>query len=264
MNLELICRKTVEAARKTGEYIRSQKTQLKQENINTKGLHDYVTEVDTTSERKLIALLQALVPQAGFIAEEETTSQTSESYNWIIDPLDGTTNFIHQIEPFAISIALQKDNATILGVVYEVGRDECFYAWQGSKAFCNGSEISVSNRKTVNESLVATGFPYSEFSRLKPYLEVLEHFARNARGVRRLGSAATDLAYIACGRFDVFYEYNLKAWDVAAGAFLVKQAGGCVSDFSGNENYIYGKEILAANPNVFENSLKIVKEKMTA
>ena len=135
----------------------------------------------------------------------------------------------------------------VLGVVYEVGRDECFYAWKDGGAFLNDKAIHVSTRNDINDSLLATGFPYNDFSKLEGYIEFLKWTMTNARGVRRLGSAATDLAYVACGRFDAFWEYDLKPWDVAAGSLIVKEAGGKVSDYSGGNNYLFGKEIVATN-----------------
>jgi myo-inositol-1(or 4)-monophosphatase len=200
-----------------------------------------------------------LVPGSGFIAEEGTSTQTGNIYNWIIDPLDGTTNFIHGIPCFAISIALMRDKELVMGIIYEVNMDECFYAWEGSKAYLNGKEISVSKAATLSDSLIATGFPYYDYSRMKEYMEVFDHFMKHTHGLRRLGSAATDLAYVACGRFEGFYEYSLQAWDVAAGAFLVQQAGGKVTDFSGGNNFIFGKEIIAGNTACFDEFSNAIK-----
>jgi len=192
-----------------------------------------------------------LVPEAGFIAEEGTETLTGEQYNWIIDPLDGTTNYIHGFSPFAISIALKKDDLIVLGVVYEISLNECFYSWEGAPAYLNGEIIQVSKATSIESSLVGTGFPYRDFEQLDTYMDLLKFLCINSQGIRRPGSAATDLAYVACGRFDAFYEYGLQAWDVAAGAFLVQQAGGKVCDFKGKNNYIFGQEIIATNPNNF-------------
>jgi myo-inositol-1(or 4)-monophosphatase len=215
--------------------------------IETKGLHDLVSYVDRTSERRIIAGLQEVLPESGFIAEEGTSTKRGERYNWIIDPLDGTTNFIQGVPVYAVSIGLLDGDELVLGVVYEVGREECFYAWKDGGAFLNGKPIHVSERDNIQDALLATGFPYSDFSRMEEYMEFLKWSMTNSRGVRRLGSAATDLAYVACGRFDAFWEYDLKPWDVAAGALIVKEAGGVVTDFSGGENYLFGKEIMASN-----------------
>jgi myo-inositol-1(or 4)-monophosphatase len=262
MNLEKICQQVIELTRNTGQFILNEKKNNSKIRFEEKGLHDFVTYVDKTSEQRLVEGLNVILPEAGYIVEEQTTTTRGENFNWIIDPLDGTTNFIHGITPFAISIALMEKDEIILGIVYEFGLDECFYAWKDSPAYLNGKEIHVSTQSNIKDSLVATGFPYYDFKRMKPFLESLEFFMKDTHGVRRLGSAATDLAYVACGRFEAFYEYSLSPWDVAAGAFIVKQAGGKVSDFKGKNNYIFGKEIVAANHGVFDNFLAIVKQYM--
>lgn len=161
--------------------------------------------------------------------------------------MDGTTNYIQGIPLYAVSIGLLDGEELVLGVVYEVGRDECFYAWKNGGAYLNGQTIRVSDRREIHEALLATGFPYNDFSKMESYMIFLEWAMKNARGVRRLGSAATDLVYVACGRFEAFWEYDLKPWDVAAGAVIVKEAGGTVTDYKGGENYLFGKEIVASN-----------------
>ncbi|MCG8410706.1 MAG: inositol monophosphatase [Bacteroidales bacterium] len=260
MNLEYICKQVVELTNEVGKFINHElNSKLK---IETKGRHDFVTHVDKTSEKKIVDKLSELIPESGFIAEEGTSTKRGDVYNWIIDPLDGTTNFIHGLSPFSISIALQRNNETVLGVVHELGLDECFYSWEGSPAYLNGREISVSSGKTIEESLIATGFPYQDYKRIKPFMETLEFFMHNSQGVRRIGSAATDLVYVACGRFEAFYEYSLNPWDVAAGAFIVQQAGGKVCDFRGDSNYLFGKEIVASNPYVFDSFLQNINKIM--
>lgn len=250
-NFEHICLETVKIAKAAGQYIKDKRTDFSPERVETKGLHDFVSHVDRETEQIIVDKLMALLPGSGFIAEEGTGTFLNEGYNWIIDPLDGTTNFIHGLSPFAVSIALSKDNKLLLGVVYEVSLNECFYSWVGAPAYLNGTIIKVSPIKKVDDSLIATGFPYYNYGRLEQYMKTMEFFMRHSHGLRRLGSAATDLAYVACGRFDAFYEYGLQPWDVAAGAFLVQQAGGQVSDFTGTENYIFGKEIIATNSSIF-------------
>lgn len=164
--------------------------------------------------------------------------------------MDGTTNFIHGLPIFSISIALAHKNEIIAGVIYEINQDECFYAWKNGGAFLNGKQIYVSKTDKLDDSLLATGFPYYDYSRLDAYLQLFKHFMQNTRGVRRLGSAAVDLAYVACGRFDGFYEYGLNPWDVAAGIILVKEAGGNCIDFNEGKDYLYGREIIASNKNI--------------
>jgi len=262
MNLEHICTQVCNLSKEVGLFIKSERNSNKNINIEVKGIHDFVTYVDKTSEKKLVDELSKILPEAGFIAEEGTSTKKGEIYNWIIDPLDGTTNYIHGLPPYAISIALMEKDQIILGVVYEISLDECFYAWQNGNAYLNGEVIKVSDKKDLKSSLIATGFPYYDYKRIKPFLESLEFFMINSHGVRRLGSAATDLVYVACGRFEAFYEYSLSPWDVAAGAFIVQQAGGKVSDFVGEKNYIFGKEIIASNNFVFNEFLDTVKQFM--
>lgn len=262
MNLEHICNQVCSLSKEVGLFIKNERNSNKNIHVEEKGIHDFVTYVDKTSEKKLVDGLGKILPEAGFIAEEGTSTFRGEKYNWIIDPLDGTTNFIHGLTPFAISIALMENEKTILGVVYEISLDECFYTWENSPAYMNGDVIEVSDKKNLKSSLVATGFPYYDYKRIKPFLESLEFFMTNTHGIRRLGSAATDLVYVACGRFEAFYEYSLSPWDVAAGAFIVQQAGGKVSDFKGEKNYIFGKEIVACNNLVFDEFLYSVKQIM--
>ena len=184
--------------------------------------------------------------------------ETQSEFNWIIDPLDGTTNFIHGVPVFCISIALQYKSEIILGVIYEINRDECFYSWKDDSAYLNNKIVQVSTNENLNHALLATGFPYYDYGKLDEYLKLFKYFMKNSRGVRRLGSAAADLAYVACGRFDGFYEYGLQPWDVAAGSFIVKQAGGMNSDFTGTDNFLFGKEIISANDKIYKRLAEVV------
>ena len=260
MNLKEICKDANDLATEVGNFIKSEVRNIRNADIKEKGLHDYVTYVDKTSEEKLITGLKEVIPEAGFIAEENPLLTTSDNYNWIIDPLDGTTNFIHAIPVFAISIALMHRNEIILGIVYEINSKELFYSWKDGGVYLNSNAIRVSSSKKLDDSLIATGFPFHDFSRLDPYLNILTYFINNTRGLRRLGSAAVDLAYVACGRFDGFFEYGLKPWDVAAGSFLVQQAGGKVTDFKGKENFIFNNEILAANITIYNEMFEHIKK----
>jgi myo-inositol-1(or 4)-monophosphatase len=255
MDYQSLCKVTLQIATEAGEYIFGRVNRVEPAEIETKGRHNFVTEVDKTAEIMIINRLKDLVPGAGFIAEEGTTVQKGDVYNWVIDPLDGTTNFIHGAPPVAVSIALVENNIPVVGVIYEIWLKEAFYAWKDSKAFLNGNEIRVSNTQDIKESLIATGFPYHNFDRMKGFMDTIDYFFNNTHGVRRLGSAATDLAYVACGRFDGFYEYNLSPWDVAAGALIVLQAGGKVADFRGGNDYIFGREVVAGNSDIFEGFL---------
>lgn len=260
--LENICLKVAEIAEETGDLIRNGRRTLTPGQIESKGLHDFVTEVDKAAEEFIYLNLTKLIQGSGFIGEEQTHNHQTEGYTWIVDPLDGTTNFLHNLSPYAVSIALMKEHQIILGVVFEVNSKELFYAWEGSRAFLNKTPIRVSEVYSIKDALIATGFPYSNFSRMESYIESFKFFMETSHGLRRLGSAAIDLAYLACGRFDAFYEYDLHVWDVAAGAFIVQQAGGKISDFTGGDQFLFGKEIVAANSHVFEEFLGMIRKTM--
>ena len=263
MDLKQLTNQVIEIARNAGQYIKSQQKSIHQIKIQAKGVHNYVTEVDKNSEVFIVRELKRLLPESGFIAEEGTASaQKGEVFNWIVDPLDGTTNFIHGLMPVAVSIALQQNGQTVLGVVYEIGSDEMFYAYLDGGAFLNGEKIQVTRTANLDDTLLATGFPFYDYSRLDQYMQLLKHFMKVSHGLRRLGSAATDLVYVACGRFDGFFEYSLSPWDVAAGAFIVEQAGGKIADFQGGQNWLYGREIIASNPYIFDDFVKTVRSFM--
>ena len=227
-----------------------------------KGLNDFVSYVDKGSEKILVEKLSALLPEAGFKTEEGTSSKTGTRYCWVIDPLDGTTNFLHGVKLYAISIGLREDNEPVAGIVHVVGGNEVFTAWKGGGAWLNGKRIHVSEAGRLSDSLVATGLPYSDFERLDAYMALLTWLCRNTHGIRRLGSASIDLAYVACGRFEVFYEYGLHPWDIAAGIIILREAGGRISDFSGGERNLNGDEIVAANNSVYPEILEIVSKFM--
>lgn len=260
MNLEQITLQVTRLTRSVAKMLKSELADFSVEKVETKGLHDFVSYVDKAAEEILVNELHKILPEAGFIAEENTKTKIGERYNWVVDPLDGTTNFIHGIPLFSISVALMEKEEVISGVVFEVNLEECFYAWNNSKAYLNGKEIEVSKANKLSDSLLATGFPYSDYSKLGPYLNFFQHLLRKTHGIRRFGSAAVDLAYVACGRFEGFYEYGLHAWDIAAGTLIVQQAGGKVTDFSNENNYIFGKELIATNNKIhkeFSSDMKI-------
>ena len=258
MDLELLTNQVCTLCRGTGQFIQQEARKISPQDIEEKGRHNFVTYVDKVAEERLIAGLSKAIPGAGFIAEEGTITKTSRDFNWIIDPLDGTTNFIHAVPIYSISIALRYHDEIILGVVYEINLKECFYSWKDSPAFLNWQKIHVSKTDGLNNSLLATGFPYDDRGKTGKYLELFRQLILNSRGIRRLGSAAVDLAYVACGRFDVFYEYGLNPWDVAAGAFIVQQAGGQVTDFSGGDNFLHGKQLISSNGLIHQEMLEIL------
>lgn len=257
-----ICEEIEIAVRETAKFILKESDRFDISRTESKGLHDFVSYVDKGSEEMLVGKLSTILPEAGFITEEGTSTKKGLKYCWVIDPLDGTTNFLHGIHPYSISIALLEDNEPVAGVVSEIGGNETFTSWKNGGAWLNNRQVYVSSASRLSDSLVATGFPYSNFSRLEKYMNCLTHFCKTTHGIRRLGCASIDLAYVACGRFEAFYEYDLHPWDVAAGILLVREAGGCVSDFSGNEKNLTGDEIIAANRLVFPEFLENVSKFM--
>lgn len=257
---EQLCHQILPLIQRTGAFIRTELGRVNRAAIEEKSLNSLVSYVDRQAEEQLVDGLKDLLPMAGFLTEEETIDQEQQHYRWIIDPLDGTTNFLFQVPNFAISVALEAVGELVLGVVYEVNRNECFYAWQGGGAFLNGQAIKCRANDQVADSLFATGFPYYDYEQLQGYLRVLSYLVQHSRGIRRLGAAAVDLAYVAAGRFDGFYEYSLQAWDVAAGIVLIREAGGTVTDFSGGNTCLDSGEIVAGSPAIQEQLLSIVRD----
>ena len=257
-DLKALCAEIESAAKMAGEFIKNESVVFNINDTETKGLNNFVTYVDKGSEKMLIEKLAPLIPEAGFIAEEGTSGKKGLKYNWVIDPLDGTTNFLHGVHPYAISIGLMENDEIIAGVVHEAGGDETFTAWKNGGAWLNGKRIHVSSTPKLSGSLAATGFPYNLFDRLDPYMDLLTFLVKNTHGLRRLGCASIDLAYVACGRFDLFFEYDLKLWDIAAGMLIVREAGGRFSDFSGNMAKLTGDETIASNSLIYYETLEII------
>ena len=241
-NLAALCRSTA-------GFIRQEAATFDRTKIEHKGVHDLVSYVDQETERRLVAGLRQLLPSAGFITEEGTAGPDShtEEFTWIIDPLDGTTNFVHGLPVYSISVALLHQRELVVGVVHEVNRDESFRAVRGGGAFCNDQPMHVTDVPDLNNALIATGFPYKDFGLMQTYLQVLGAFMSRSHGVRRLGSAAVDLAYVAAGRCEGFFEFNLNAYDVAAGILLVREAGGHVTQFLTDGDPLFGREVVASN-----------------
>ncbi|MDO7874801.1 inositol monophosphatase family protein [Hymenobacter sp. ASUV-10] len=235
--------------RETAKFIHQEAANFDRSTVQHKGLHDMVSYVDQETERRLVAGLRELLPQAGFIAEEgtEAAQETRGEFTWIIDPLDGTTNFIHGLPAYSISVALLHYEELVVGVVHEVTRDESYRTVRGGGAFLNEQPIRVSEATKLGDSLVATGFPYYKFDQLEAYLQILSQFMQRTHGIRRVGSAAVDLAWVAAGRFDAYFEFNINSYDVAAGILLVREAGGRVTQFLKDGDPIFGREIVASN-----------------
>ena len=248
MNLELLTQQTIEIVRKASAFIQHEAALFSRDKIEYKDLNNMVSYVDKEAEKMLVADLTALLPEASFITEEGTTGLEPDenALNWIIDPLDGTTNFIHGIPVYCVSVGLARGKDLLVGVIHQPNLDEMFYSWKSGGAWLNGKKLKVSATPLLADSLIATGFPYYKFEKQKRYMGILELLMQKTHGIRRMGAAAVDLAYVAAGRFEGFYEYNLNSWDMAAGVLLIKEAGGTVTDFKGGDNYLFGGDIVAA------------------
>jgi myo-inositol-1(or 4)-monophosphatase len=261
MNLEKLCSGVVATVKKAGDFIRRESRIFTADRIEYKGHNNLVSYVDKEAEKMLVQELSALLPEAGFITEEGTAPLSTQTLNWVIDPLDGTTNFTHGFPVYAVSIGLTEGKKSLLGVVYDVTRDECFYGWQNGGAFCNGERLKLSVTRQLKDGLMATGFPYTKFDKYPQYMQILNHLLMNSHGIRRLGSAAIDAAYVACGRVDGFFEYGLNAWDIAGGVLLIEEAGGKVTDFAGGNDFIFGRSLVAGStPEIQAELLEVVRK----
>ena len=228
--------------------------------IQEKGRNDFVTIVDRRAEEAIVRLIRGRFPDHAVIAEESPPSGGSSGYRWYIDPLDGTTNYIHGYPLFCVSVGLADPQGMRAGAVFDPLRNEMFTATRGGGAFLNGEPIRVSPVEKLSEALLVTGFPFRSLHRLDPYLASFRSLILGSSGIRRDGSAALDLAYVACGRYDGFWEMSLSAWDVAAGGLIVREAGGVATDFQGRDDYLTSGDIVAANPNIHPAMLRVVRE----
>jgi myo-inositol-1(or 4)-monophosphatase len=252
----------VKAARKAGNIINRASLDLELLQVTSKGRSDFVTEVDHAAEAAIIDTLKAAYPRHAILAEESGASdpQGEAEYVWIIDPLDGTTNFIHGFPQYAVSIALQHRGQLAQAVVYDPTRNELFTASRGRGAFLNDRRIRVSRRTQLREALIGTGFPFRQLDNLDAYLRIFKRVTEESAGIRRAGAAALDLAYVAAGRLDGFWEFGLSPWDMAAGALLIQEAGGFVADFDDTPNFLRTGNIVCGNPKVFAQLLKLVQD----
>jgi myo-inositol-1(or 4)-monophosphatase len=248
-----------DAARRAGAYIREHLGSLTAEDIDAKQAADYVTVVDRESESLIIRMIQNTFPDHWFLAEESQRDAATDGYRWIIDPLDGTTNFIHGIPVFAVSISLQHAGKIIVGVVFDPMRDELFAATRGGGAFLNGRKISVSTVGPLADTLIATGFPFKRRDLVDHYLAAFRRILMRVSDLRRPGAASLDLAGVACGRFDGFFEIGLSPWDCAAGGLLIREAGGIITDFGGGNSWLESGNIIAGSASVHALLLEEVK-----
>jgi myo-inositol-1(or 4)-monophosphatase len=259
--LRRLLRATSAVAVEAGSLLK--KSASKERSVRYKGRVDLVTEMDVKSERLIVSRLRHELPGASFLAEEGSAVESASEFKWIIDPLDGTTNYAHGFPVWCVSIALESAGEMALGCVFDPTRDELFTAITGAQAKLNGKPISVSRQTRLDQSLLATGFPYDIRTSKVNNLVHFADFARTAQGIRRAGSAALDICYLAMGRFDGFWELKLHPWDSAAATLIVRQAGGKVSDFAGQPYSIYGDTLLATNGKIHRQMMKVLEQNLT-
>ncbi len=250
----------IEAAEAGGDVLRRRFADRRRLTIEVKAKHDYVTEVDREAEAAVVAVLRRRAPDHAILAEEGSSGVAQAAYRWIVDPLDGTTNFIHGVPAFAVSIGLTDESGLVAGAVRDPCRGETFHARRGGGAFLNGSPIACTTLDHLDGALIATGFPFREMSRLPAYLAAFERFVRSTSGLRRAGSASLDLAYTACGRYDGFFEVGLRSWDLAGGALVVMEAGGLVTDVRGGPGFLDEGSVVASGPRLHAAMLAITRE----
>ncbi|MBI5784956.1 MAG: inositol monophosphatase [Rhodocyclales bacterium] len=249
----------IKAARRAGQIINRASLDIGQLTVSVKQQNDFVTEIDKAAEAAIIETLREAYPKHAILAEETGRSGDEDSeYQWIIDPLDGTTNFIHGFPQYAVSIAQAHKGVLAHAVIYDPSRNELFTASKGAGAFLNDKRIRVSKRTRLDEALIGTGFPYRMFDHVDAYLAIFKEMTKRTAGVRRPGAASLDLAYVACGRLDGFWEFGLSPWDMAAGALLISEAGGLVGDLAGESNYLATGNIVGGTPKVFAQILQVI------
>ena len=253
----------VKAARRAGAIINRAAQNLDALTVQNKQDNDYVSEVDRAAEQEIISILLSAYPNHAILAEESGTQGESE-FEWIIDPLDGTTNYLHGFQQYGVSIALAHKGVLTHAVIFDPARNDLFTASKGGGAFLNDRRLRVSKRIYLKEALIGTGFPYRDFTNLDAYMAMFKEMLQKTSGVRRPGAACLDLAYVAAGRLDGFWEFGLNPWDIAAGVLLVQEAGGLVGDFRGEQNYMQSGDVLAGNPKIFSQLLQLIAPHLPA
>jgi myo-inositol-1(or 4)-monophosphatase len=256
--LEQLTQQVCAVARRAAAYIVQERASFSDDRVERKHAHDYVSYVDKTSERMIVETLQQLLPGAGFITEEGSATYHDEQYWWVVDPLDGTTNFLHSFPPYCVSIALCKGHEIQLGVVFEATTGECYYAWQGGGAWLNGRRLHVADH-TIGDALLCLQLPYNSNAYRPVIHRLLDAFYGHAASVRMMGSAAMALCYVAAGRLDGYVEKYIGQWDFMAGALIVKEAGGCATDFDGHDDLTQGNSVVASNGQIHQDLLSVVK-----
>ena len=249
----------VRAARKAGSIINRAALEGGGYEVRTKRMNDFVTQVDHAAEEAIIEIVRKAYPDHAVLAEESGATDGKAEYQWIIDPLDGTTNFIHGFPQYAVSIGIRHRDALTHGVIYDPLKNELFTASKGRGAFLNDRRIRVSKCLRLADALVGTGFPFKEVERIELYSKQLKNLMQKSAGVRRAGAAALDLAYVACGRLDAFWEMGLSPWDMAAGALMIQEAGGLVGDLRGEDGFLESGEVACATPKIFPTLLEALR-----
>jgi len=252
----------VKAARRAGSVINRASNNLDVIKVERKQQNDFVSDVDRAAEQAIVETLLDAYPTHSILAEEGGSRGDSE-FQWIIDPLDGTTNFLHGFPQYAVSIALRQNGTITQGVIYDPVNNDLFTASRGVGAFLNDRRIRVTKRVNLQDALVGTGLPFRDFQHVDAYMAMLKDLLPRCAGIRRPGAASLDLAYVACGRFDGFFELGLSPWDIAAGVLLVQEAGGLVSDVAGNENYLDSGNVVAGSPKIFAQILQALAPHLT-
>jgi myo-inositol-1(or 4)-monophosphatase len=251
----------VKAARKAGSIITRASSDIDRLTIRTKRKNDFVSEVDHAAEEAIISVLREAYPSHGILAEESGASDAEAEYVWVIDPLDGTTNFLHGFPQYCVSIGLLHKGAPTQAVVFDPNRNELFTATKGVGAYLNDRRIRVTKTDRLENALMGTGFPFREVGQLDDYMRMLKNMTTSCSGIRRPGAAALDLAWVAAGRMDGFWEIGLSPWDIAAGALLVREAGGLIGDLNGEEGYLDSGKVVASNAKIFASILQVLKQK---
>lgn len=265
-NLEKLTLAVCDIARRAGAYIRGEREKFSLESVERKHAHDYVSYVDKGSERLIVAALKELLPEAGFITEEGLAGHDTEQMLWVVDPLDGTTNFIHQYAPYAVSIALLQGKEILIGVVYEICADECFYAWKGGGAYlmyhpsCTvPHQLHVSSQK-IQDALLCFQLPYNSDAYKPTVQRLIDSFYGRVGSIRMCGSAAMALCYVAAGRLDGYAEQYIGQWDFMAGSLMVLEAGGTVTDYVGSSDFTGGNSVIATNGIIQNNLLEVIRK----
>lgn len=259
-NLGTLTCKVCEVARQAGHFLREERKRFRLDAVREKRVHDYVSYVDKESEKHIVAALRVLLPEAGFITEEGSAAYRDESYCWVVDPLDGTTNYIHDVSPYCVSIALRTRESLLLGVVYDPLPDECFYAWQGGGAYLNGVPIHVSDVECMENAFSVVELPYEAGLYASTGIHLLSRMYGQVAGIRMNGSAALAMCYVAAGRYDTWQEAFIGKWDFSAAALVVLEAGGQVTDFYGSSHFLDSHHIVASNGKLHSFLLELLAE----